>query len=107
MNVAVKAGGREFNSELAQTFLQHMAGLMIGGKRNILFILEKERIFGIHSFFVFFPFDAIYISEKKIVVDVIRQVPPFTAYAANRRPAKYLLELVEKNGLKVGDRVEW
>jgi uncharacterized membrane protein (UPF0127 family) len=107
MNVKVRKGKEVFDSEIASDFLGHMKGLMFSGKKNILFVLDRERTFGIHSFFVFFPFDAVYLDSGKKVVDVARGVKPFTFYVENRKPAKYLLELCQENGLKPGDKLEW
>lgn len=107
MNIAVRHGNRKFECETAKTFFEKMNGLMFSGKKNILFMLEREKIFGIHSFFVFFPFDAVYLDSKKKVVDVVRQIAPFTHYLENKTPAKYLLELTEKNNVKVGDVLKW
>ncbi len=103
----VRAGKKKFDCEVAKTFFGHLKGLMFSGKKNILFILGSGRIFGIHSFFVFFPFDAIYLDGKKRVVEVIRDIQPFTPYVRNSKPAKYLLELTVPNSIKVGDRLEW
>ncbi len=105
--VMVRKGGKAFRSEMAKSFFEKMRGLMFSGRKNILFVFDREGIFGIHSFFVFFPFDAVYLDVEKNVVDVIRDIKPFTSYAENTKPAKYLLELTEKNGLKVGDKLDW
>ncbi len=106
-NILIKAGTCKFNSEIVETFFQKTKGLMFSEKKNVLFIFECECIFGIHSFFVFFPFDAIYIDEKKKVVDVVRKIKPFTVCIRNKKPAKYLLELTNENNLKIGDLLEW
>ena len=103
----VKHNRKNFSSETAKTFFEKMKGLMFSNRKNILFVFEKERIFGIHSFFVFFPFDAVYLDAEKEVVDVVRNIAPFTLYVENKTPAKYLLELCEKNNLKVGDKMRW
>lgn len=100
-------GRKNFSSETAKTFFEKMKGLMFSGRKNILFVFEKERIFGIHSFFVFFPFDAVYLDGRKKVVEVIQNVKPFTFHVENMIPAKYLLELCEKNNLKVGNKMRW
>lgn len=107
MNISVKADKKIYEAEIAQSFFEHLKGLMFSRRKNILFVLGQEKIFGIHSFFVFFPFDAIYLDEKKKVVDVVRGIIPFTAYVENRKPAKYLLELTEKNDLKTGEVLGW
>lgn len=107
MKVVVRAKEEKYECEVARTFFEKMRGLMFSGRKNILFVFDRERFFGIHSLFVFFPFDAIYLDSRKIVVDVAKGVKPFTPYLENRTPAKYLLELCEPNSLNVGDRLEW
>ncbi|MEW6529129.1 MAG: DUF192 domain-containing protein [Candidatus Micrarchaeota archaeon] len=96
-----------FDCETAKTFFEKTKGLMFSEKKNVLFVFNEERIFGIHSFFVFFPFDAVYLNTKREVVEVIRNINPFTTYIKNNIPAKYLLELCEKSDLKIGDCLEW
>ncbi len=103
----VRCGKRRFECETAETFFEKMKGLMFSGKKNILFVFEKERIFGIHSFFVLFPFDAVYLDERRRAVEVMKNILPFTPYVRNSEPAKYLLELAEPNTVKVGDRLGW
>jgi len=115
MDISIEriGGGRRrtIRAELAETFSQKMKGLMFSKPKNILFLLEPGRKFlGIHSFFVFFPFDAVYIegrNGKRRVVEVVRQIRPFVFYLRNTKPADYLLEMTEENDLEVGDVLEW
>ncbi len=106
MSKLIRMGNKTFECEIAETFFGKMKGLMFSKRKNILFILENEKIFPIHSFFVFFPFDAVYINSKKRVVEIVRNIAPFTLCVENNKPAKYLLELCEKNDLKVGDELK-
>jgi uncharacterized membrane protein (UPF0127 family) len=70
--------------------LKVLKGLMFSKKKNILLVLPKESKVNIHSFFVFFPFKAVFLNSKKQVVDS-KKIKPFTFYRS-KKPAKYVLE---------------
>ncbi|MFA5076912.1 MAG: DUF192 domain-containing protein [Candidatus Micrarchaeia archaeon] len=105
--VALRVGKRIFNAEAATTLLERARGLMLSKRKNILFFFEYEGAIGIHSFFVFFPFDAVYLDGGKRVVEVVKNIRPFTFYVRNTKPAKYLLEMCEEHSIKRGDTLEW
>lgn len=80
--------------ERADTSLSRLRGLMFRKKpASILFTFDWPGLHGIHSFFVSFPFDAVYLNEEGKVVDVFMRVPPFTHYLQPSRPVSYLIEL--------------
>ena len=58
-----------------------------------MLVLPFESRALIHSFFVFFPFKAIFLNSKKKIVDV-KKIRPFTIYKP-RKPAKYVVELAK------------
>ncbi|MDD5337337.1 MAG: DUF192 domain-containing protein [Candidatus ainarchaeum sp.] len=105
--LAVRAGKRVFSAETAASLWERARGLMFSRRKNILFFFKEEGTIGIHSFFVFFPFDAVYLDSKKQVVEVVKAIKPFTPYVKNRKPAMYLLEMCEKHGIRRGDKLEW
>jgi len=82
-----------------------------GMKRPLLFTFPKEARVesSIHAFFVFFPFDAIYLDNGKKVVDVRGSIAPFTPLIIPKGKAKYLVEApagwAKRKGIKVGDRL--
>ena len=80
--------------EQANTSLSRLRGLMFRKKpASILFTFAWPDLHGIHSFFVSFPFDAVYLDEAGRVVDVFARVPPFKPYVQPSRPVRYLIEL--------------
>ncbi len=82
------------NLEMANTPLSRLRGLMFRKKpAAILFSFDWPDKHGIHSFFVSFPFDAVYLDGEGRVVDVFEKVPPFTAYLSPSKPVLYLVEL--------------
>ncbi len=80
--------------EQANTSLSRLRGLMFRKKPvSILFTFAWPDLHGIHSFFVSFPFDAVYLDEEGKVVDVFEKVAPFTPYLSPRKPVRFLIEL--------------
>ncbi|MGC9113950.1 MAG: DUF192 domain-containing protein [Candidatus Micrarchaeia archaeon] len=72
-----------------------MKGLMFKQKTvPLFFVFDAEATFSnaIHSFFCP-PFDAVFLDEHKRVVDVRKNITPWKAWIAPKKPAKYLLEL--------------
>lgn len=63
----------------------------------------------IDMFFVFFPIDVLWLDKEKEVVDIKRNVKPFTPVVIPRKPAKYVLELKKgvTNNIIVGDKIEF
>jgi uncharacterized membrane protein (UPF0127 family) len=57
----------------------------------LIFEFDKKRKIIIHSFFVFFPFAALWINEKNEVVDS-KIVKPFVSYVS---PSEKSLSLIE------------
>ncbi|MBN2122185.1 DUF192 domain-containing protein [Candidatus Micrarchaeota archaeon] len=99
--------GKELECETAYTFFDKVRGLMFRKKiAPILFDFNYEGTHGIHSFFVFSPFYAIYLSASKEVIDKFRVVPN-EAYRCNASPARYLLEIDEGRAawFNKGDKV--
>jgi uncharacterized membrane protein (UPF0127 family) len=81
-------------------FWGKFSGLMFRSKHtgNLLFEFSPLEISTIHSFFVFFPFLAIWLDEKNSVIES-NIVRPFTpAVTPKKRPAKLVeLPLNQKN----------
>lgn len=76
-------------------------GLMFSRRekaKNLLFRFNKKIKIVIHSFFVFFPFIAIWLDEKNKIID-IKIVKPFTSHVVPREKSLSLIELPlnEKN----------
>ena len=99
--------------ELADTTSKRMRGLMfrINFEKPLLFIMPKEsrESSAIHSFFVFFPFDAVFLNSKGVVVDVRERIRPFTLRITPKKPAKYIVEMkageAKRRGIKVGSKL--
>jgi len=86
--------------EIAKSFYSKMKGLMFRQRpKRILFIFDKEDIHPIHSIFVFFTFDAVYLNEDMKIVEIFKNIKPFTLIIRPTKKAKYLLEM-EKGSVK-------
>lgn len=95
--------------EICDTSSSRTRGLMFRKKCiPLLFEFEEDGIYPIHSFFVAFSFDAIYLSKNYEAIHIFREVKPFTPYLANSEPAKFLLELPCNFPLKIneGDKLQ-
>ena len=81
-------------NEIADSIFSRARGLMFRKKpKRILFTFEKEGIYPIHSWFVFFRFDAVYLDENMKIVEIFENIKPFTALIKPSKKAKYLLEM--------------
>jgi len=99
--------------ELANTMFKKMRGLMFRKKFNhaLVFILNKKTRIGasIHSFFVFFPFDIIWLNGDRII-DLKQNIKPFTLNVTPSEPSNVFIELpagtIKKAKLKKGMKVK-
>ena len=97
--------------EICDTFNTRMRGLMFRKKPAYLFFkFDLEDLNPIHSFFVVFPFDAVYLNSKHEVVEAFSNVQPFTPYLEPNEVNKYLLEappgFIEALGISKGDKLK-
>jgi uncharacterized membrane protein (UPF0127 family) len=99
--------------ETAGTFFSKLRGLMFRRSvaRPLVFTFAAEsRANAIHSLFVFFPFDAVFLDSARRVADM-RRVQPFSLLITPKAPAKYLIEMragaAKKKGLQIGDEIRW
>lgn len=97
--------------EVCDTFHARARGLMFRRKAvPLLFEFEYPARHAIHSFFVPFKFDAIYMDENWEVTDIFKEIKSFVPYISPRSHVKYLLELpcgmIGKINAKVGDELK-
>lgn len=70
-------------------------GLMFSKKEKaeiLLFSFKRKQKIAIHSFFVFYPFLAVWLGENDDVTD-IKIVKPFTSYASPKEDSFKLVEI--------------
>ena len=100
---------------LAEDHWQKMKGLMFEDPARfnyaLVFVLPRESIANatIHMFFVFFPIDVVYLNKEKKVVDIAKNVQPFTLGYSPKKPSKFFIELPagKSNSIKLGQELEW
>jgi len=74
--------------------LRKILGLMFKVKDTnaLLFDFNHQTNIPIHSFFVFFPFVAVWLDDKNHVIEV-KRIEPFTLSAKPKRQYKRLIEI--------------
>lgn len=98
------------------SFLSKVRGLMFRRKswfdHYLLFKFKRESKFfsAIHSFFVFFRFDAVFLNKDKKIVDIKKNIRPFKISIVPDEPSKFLLEMpagkTDKEDLEIGQKIE-
>ncbi len=95
----------------AENFWTRLRGLMFRKNRDIIIVFpmkkpERTRA-SIHSVFVFFTFDVVFLDENGTVVEKYT-VKPFTLNLTPRNRVKYIIELPEGMGnmFSLGERLD-
>ncbi len=76
-------------------FYNKYLGLMFRNlKDNEVAVLKfkKEGYYPIHTFFVFYPIDVLWLNDKKKVVYIKRNIKPFNLKVSPNKKSKYILE---------------
>jgi uncharacterized membrane protein (UPF0127 family) len=79
--------------------LKKTIGLMFSRRENakiLLFSFRKKQKIAIHSFFVFYPFLAVWLDEKNEIVN-LKVVKSFIPYASSRKKCLRLVEIPINN----------
>lgn len=79
--------------KLCKSKISKSLGLMFKiNPKSLVFVFEKPKKVSLHTFFVFFPIDVLYLDKKKKVVEIKKNFMPFTFYTP-RKKALYVVEL--------------
>ena len=100
---------------LRDSMLEKATGLMF--KKDIaktdtgyVFQFDSDRKIPIHMFCVFFPIDVIWVNKSKEIVDMKRNVLPFSLGVYHKGKASMLVEVpvgtIAKKKLKLMDKLE-
>ena len=70
---------------------------------------DKEGYYSIHTFFVFYSIDALWLNNKKQVIEIKRNIKPFTLKISPEHKAKYILEFKRGNAknIKTGQKISF
>ncbi len=102
-------------TRVSTSFFALFKGLMFEKKKNfdyaMVFVLPvaSRTAASIHTFFVFFPIDVVFLDSQKKVIEVAKSVKPFTPIYMPKKPAAYFVELPEGKSEKIspGNIIEW
>jgi uncharacterized membrane protein (UPF0127 family) len=104
----IRVGELEFDVELADNFIKRAFGLMLRdiGNKAMLFLYKKRKI-SVHTFFMLYPIDIVFIDNNK-VVEAVRLEPWKTYKCKNYSTAmlEYKCRDIEPDKL-VGKTVEF
>lgn len=95
MLITIRFRGRRFRVACEPVgFFRRGLGLMFRTREtsNLLFIFDRPSKVAITSWFVFFPFVAVWLDSHYQVTEA-RLILPFTLSVSPRVPSRYLLEL--------------
>ena len=100
---------------IASSSWDKLKGLMFESKERfnyaLVFLLQRESkaMATIHMLFVFSPIDVVYLNKEQKVVDVVRNLQPFTPSYTPKKPAKFFIELPagKSKSISIGDKLEW
>lgn len=97
-------------SRVADSTLKRVVGLMFSRQTQSAMILKfgRETPVSLHTFFVFFPIDILFVDGDDRVVEAVGGMQPFTTYVG-RKKAKYVVELpagtIKRSRTRIGDRL--
>lgn len=103
------------NARYSDSLIARSRGLMFSKKlknREALILkADKEGIkeTSLHMLFVLFPIDAIWVNEKMKIVDIKRNIKPFSLFIKPREKARYVIEMNAKstNNIKIGELIRF
>ena len=97
-------------SRIADSAFKRTVGLMFSKQTKSAMILKfgRDTAVSLHTFFVFFPIDVVFVGGTGKVAEMVERMAPFTTYTAKRK-VKYVVELpagaIRQSRTKVGDRI--
>ncbi|MBI2142931.1 DUF192 domain-containing protein [Candidatus Woesearchaeota archaeon] len=97
-------------SRIADSVVKRAVGLMFSKPTEAAMILKfpKDTPISLHTYFVFFPIDILFIDSRLRVVELVQAMQPFTTYSSRSR-ASYVVELpsgtIRKTRTKPGDEI--
>jgi uncharacterized membrane protein (UPF0127 family) len=101
---------KKIKAKICSSFFSKSKGLMfsrkIGNDESLLFVFDKESIFGrsIHMLFVFYPINIFWLDKNYIVIDKTL-AKPFGLYYAPNKPCKYILETNSEFKADIGEKI--
>jgi len=109
----VQKGAKSFQTDIAGSFFSRLLGIMWQGtplrkpfSKPLFFEFENQATASnsTHSMFCFVPYDAVFIDEDWIVIQVMQSIAPWNPWIVPKKPFKYLVEMPSKMAEKMGIR---
>ena len=93
------------NARVCRSVFSQALGLMFRKRQNLVMEFPCERRVSLHMFFVFFPIDVLILDKDKRIVEIKRNLKPFTFWKSNKK-GKYVVEMGFKGSYNIKDKVE-
>ena len=101
------------NIRVCDTFWQKGTGLMFRSKNSVkdtawLFTFSKPSRIGITMWFVFFPIDIIFLDKNNKVVELVRDLKPFSFYNPKVNICSFIefkAGLIKDSGIIIGTKL--
>ncbi len=108
MILKVNLSGKIYNLTVANNFIKRALGLMfksIGENEGMIFYYKPRKIH-IHTFFMKFPIDVIFLNEDNTVVDIKRNMKPWSTYQSKKYSCKMIeIKSNPSINIKIGDKL--
>jgi uncharacterized membrane protein (UPF0127 family) len=92
-------------------FKQHnkYLGLMFRNIKGNTAILKNYNRESLHTLFVFYPIDIIFLDKNKKVIEIKKNIKPFTLKIIPNKKAKYVLECKARNSknIRIGQTIKF
>ncbi|MBW2982262.1 DUF192 domain-containing protein [Candidatus Woesearchaeota archaeon] len=94
--------------QICKTHWSMFRGLMFSKKKNLIFVLDQERIIGLHMIFVFFPIDVLFLDKNKRIIEIKKNLKPFSFYISKNK-AKYVAEIAKnkRKNYRLGEKIDF
>ncbi len=98
------------NARVAKNFFRRLRGLMLSKPGNLVIVAPEETIkhTSIHTCFMRFPLNVLWLNSKFEVVDMAKQTGNWMFFKPDR-PAKYVVEIGvgDIGKTKLGDKIKF
>ncbi len=103
----IKINNNKFNVNHSSNFILNIFGLMFKNIKTSGLLMEfnKEKFIALHTFFVFYKLDIVYINKDFKVIKIRKNILPFTFYIPHVK-CKYILEIKNCKNVKLNDKLE-
>jgi len=96
------------DTKICKNVFDKALGLMFSKRKDkaLIFVFKRPIKISLHMFFVFYNIDLIFLNEEKKVIEIKRNLRPFTFYTSKEK-AKYVIETPITLDINLNDRVSF